>query len=152
MNSSIKDTINLIRDYTTTITSKPKSKEYSILIIEDEQQLRTSLVEKFQKSGYITLSSGNGKEAISVAIQQHPDIILLDIIMPMMNGYEFRKKLMEDPWGQTVPVVYLTNITDESDIAGSIGGSLDYLVKAHWSLDDIEKFVTEKLHELHPQQ
>ena len=80
----------------------------------------------------------NGEEGLSVAKDKHPDIILLDIIMPKMDGITLLKELRTDPWGQTVPVIILTNLSDYKSVADALQhGVNDFLVKSNWELEEV---------------
>ena len=79
-------------------------------------------------------------------MRDKPDIVTLDIAMPEMNGLEMLKKLREDPWGATVPVVVLSNFDDSEKVAESLSQGVQYyLVKINATVDDIVKKVQEAL-------
>lgn len=122
-------------------------KPQKILIIEDEPALLTALVDKFSHEGSSCLEAKNGEEGLAVALREHPDVILLDIIMPVMNGIMMLKKLIADnEWGKTVPVIILTNLNDAEKVSGSVTcGKYEYLIKSDWQIEDIVKKVKEKL-------
>ena len=83
-----------------------------ILIVEDEASLRKALVEKFQREGFETFLAFDGVEGLDQAERIQPDLILLDIIMPKMDGMTMLKKLRESgDWGKQVPVIILTNLS-----------------------------------------
>ncbi len=120
-----------------------------ILIIEDEGSLRSRLVEKFNASAFVVLEAKNGEEGLAIALQEHPNIILLDIILPKIHGLDVLKKIREDEWGKTVPVIFLTNLHDSQTMARSTEyGSNDFLVKNDLSLDDVVRVVRNKLNEI----
>jgi DNA-binding response OmpR family regulator len=109
-----------------------------ILIIEDEHPLREALVLKLKKERFGVLNAKNGEEGLAMAQKEHPDLILLDIVMPKMDGMTMLKKLRQDSWGRKVPVIILTNLTIAEEIAEALDkGVHDYLVKADWKLEDI---------------
>ena len=82
---------------------------------------------------------------MEIALREHPDLILLDLIMPVMDGMTMLKKLRHDPWGTKVSVIILTNLSDaEGSLMRSIG-SLDYIVKSNWKLEDVVAKVRERL-------
>jgi DNA-binding response OmpR family regulator len=117
-----------------------------ILIAEDEGAMLEALVSKFEKSGFEVISAQDGEEGLVKALKEKPDILMLDIIMPKINGLELVKKIREDKWGTHVPIVLLTNLSDAYNIseAGKYG-VYDFLVKTDWRLDDIVKLIKEKL-------
>lgn len=114
----------------------------NILIIEDEVDIREAMAEAVQDAGFNVTTAANGAIGLSMALEQKPDLILLDIIMPVMDGHETLKKLREDEWGRNAKVIVLTAMDDVINIASAHEGSItDYIIKAHSSLDDIVKKV-----------
>ena len=87
-----------------------------ILIVEDEASSRKVTYEKFTREGFEVIMAVNGEEGLKTAYAIHPDLIIMDIIMPVMDGLTMFQKLRESDgqWGKTVPVVVLTNITIEN--------------------------------------
>ena len=118
----------------------------NILIIEDEVDIREAMAEAVQDAGFNVTTAANGAIGLSMALEQKPDLILLDIIMPVMDGHETLKKLREDEWGRNAKVIVLTAMDDVINIASAHEGSItDYIIKAHSSLDDIVKKVRQEL-------
>ncbi len=112
--------------------------EKHVLIIEDEVDIREAIAEAMEQEKFTTSTAKNGVEGLEKALSKHPDIILLDIIMPLMDGHETLKKLRQDPWGKTAKVIMLTSMDDVKNIANAHDGSIaDYIIKAHSSLDNI---------------
>jgi len=117
-----------------------------ILIVDDEPALLTALVDKFTREGFFVTSAKDGQEGLNSALTNHPDLILLDIILPVKDGMTMLCELRKDAWGKTVPVILLTNLSEAEMVAGSLSqGIHEYLVKSDWKLDDIAKKVKEKL-------
>lgn len=119
-----------------------------ILIIEDEKSLRGALVDILLLKGFIPLEAKNGKEGIKLALKEHPDLILLDLIMPEMDGMMMFHKIRKDSWGAQVPIVILTNLSQTKewftpDMAPH--KPTYYLIKSDWKLHDIEKKIEEIL-------
>ncbi len=118
----------------------------TVLIVEDESLLLQALVDAFSAEGFSTLGAGDGQEGLSVARQKHPDIILLDVIMPKMDGMAMLKELRTDAWGKAVPVIILTNLSDYRTVADALGhGVHDFLVKSDWEINDVVTAVKQKL-------
>lgn len=113
-----------------------------ILVIEDERALRKALWTKLTHQGFTIVEAPNGAIGLEMATTMHPDIILLDIIMPHMDGITMLRKLREDPWGKTVPVIILTNLSDGQD-APSL--KADYLIKTDWTLEDVTQKIMKAL-------
>lgn len=126
-----------------------KTKQYTILIVEDETSLRNALRDKFVRKGFSILEAKDGEEGLAVALKNEPNMILLDIIMPKMDGMTMLKKLrQENKWAKNVPVMLLSNLGgDDEKMMMEIEKDrlVDYLVKSNWSLDDVVKKVKEKL-------
>jgi len=118
-----------------------------ILIVEDEAALREALVDKLTRESFNVLAAQNGEEGLEIALKEHPDLILLDIIMPKMDGMTMMKKLREDTWGKDVHIILLTNLsaTEEKIIKGIVENEPSYyLVKSDWKIGDVVKKVKEQ--------
>jgi DNA-binding response OmpR family regulator len=117
-----------------------------ILMVEDDALTLRSMSDKFKLEGFTVLEADNGEIGLKSALENHPDIILLDIILPKMDGLSVLEKLRQDEWGNEVPVIMLTNLSDSDKVAEAMKNrAYDFLVKADWKLDDIVKKVKEKL-------
>ena len=113
-----------------------------ILIIEDEPDIREAMAEAITQAGYEALTAENGQVGLEMALAERPDIILLDIIMPIMDGHQMLAKLRIHPWGKSVKVIMLTSMDDVKNIGMAHEGSItDYIIKAHSSLDEIVRKV-----------
>jgi len=120
----------------------------TLLIVEDEVPMLIALVDKFTREGFRVLQARNGEEGLESALRDHPDLILLDIIMPKMDGITMLEKLNQsaDPWGKKIEVIFLTNLSDISNIEKvSQLGTNEYLVKSDWKIEDVVKKVKEHL-------
>lgn len=122
---------------------KNNEKSYTILIVEDEFKMQKALSDKIKRVGWQFALAGNGEEGLRMAESVKPDLILLDVIMPVMDGITMLKKLRKT---SKVPVIILTNLYDEEKIFESMKmGNYDYLVKSNYSLDDIVKRIKKAL-------
>lgn len=112
-----------------------------ILIVEDEDDQREVLADEFKDQGFEVLIAKNGKEGLEVSQNKKPDLILLDIVMPVMDGISMMTKLRKDStWGKEVPIILLTNLTSDSDKvikAVSENDPAYYLVKSDWDLSNV---------------
>lgn len=117
-----------------------------ILVVEDEDILADPLVEKFQKKGYTVYRAKDGKEGLSLTKKHLPDAVLVDLIMPIMDGATMLQYVKAEPNTQHIKFFVLSNI-DNVDMAGKLAGLgiEDYIVKADWKLGDIVDRVGEKL-------
>jgi CheY-like chemotaxis protein len=103
-----------------------KSKHYhmkdlkTILLVEDEASLRRILKDELQKAGIAVLEAENGVVGLPMALENHPDLILLDVLMPKMNGLAVLQKLQSDGWGKTVPVIILTNFAEDPRVLEAV--------------------------------
>ena len=121
-------------------------KSQSILVVDDEISLREALRDKLEREGFIALEAKNGEEGLAVALRSHPDLILLDIVMPVMDGISMLKKLRADSWGKNTKVIMLTNLDGGGKVADAvIWGTHDYLVKSDWKLEDVVIKIREML-------
>ncbi|MBW7953163.1 response regulator [Candidatus Dojkabacteria bacterium] len=120
-------------------------KPYSILIVEDEAPLNKALVSRFLTLGYTVYESNNGTDALRLAFEHKPTVILLDLNMPKMDGVTFLEYLREDSWGKNALVLVLTNLDLAPEMIESLSVTKPayYLVKAEWELTDIVTKVEE---------
>ncbi len=117
-----------------------------ILIVEDDTPLRNALREKLSDAGFAVLEAKNGEEGVSLSLSGHPDLILLDILMPKMDGVEMLKTVRKDEWGKNAPVIILTNLSDTGEVAHAVPDEkLDYFIKSDIKIEDVVVKVKEKL-------
>lgn len=110
--------------------------------MEDERPLLRALEEIISRKGFLALTAKDGEEGLKVALANRPDLILLDIIMPKMNGLEMLKKLRKDPRGKNIPVILLTNDSKPDDMSETLkDNAIDYLIKSDWEIEDVVKKV-----------
>jgi len=101
-----------------------------ILVVEDEKDVRTTIIDLLESGGYSTISAHNGKQAIKLLEYEIPDLIISDILMPEMDGYQLLEHFQKLPGASTVPFIFLSAKTDNSDVRrGMVQGADDYLTK-----------------------
>jgi DNA-binding response OmpR family regulator len=101
-----------------------------ILVADDDSDVRELSIFTLRFAGYEVLGASNGEEAVNLAKMNHPDLILLDVRMPKMNGYEACKALKADPNTSSIPVIFLSARGQESEIqVGFNLGAVDYILK-----------------------
>jgi DNA-binding response OmpR family regulator len=101
-----------------------------ILVIEDENDIRNNIVQTLQFNDYEAISSDNGKEGLDLAVKNLPNLILCDIMMPEMNGYEFLSALRANPATVDIPCILVTAKVEKRDLRlGMQLGADDYLTK-----------------------
>ena len=102
-----------------------------ILVVEDDVFLSEIFSDRLKKSGYRVLIAHDGAEALGVSRKESPDIMLLDLIMPGMSGYEVLRQMKEDAQLRAIPVVVCSNLAQESEVNMAMQlGAIDYLVKS----------------------
>lgn len=117
-----------------------------ILIIEDEEALLDIYVLRLTQEGFIVSAARRGGEGVRLAKKEQPDLILLDIVMPEMDGYEVLEKLQQDPKTKNLRVIFLTNLGQEEEIrAGKHMGAEDYIIKSSLTPSALAHVVAEKL-------
>ena len=121
-------------------------KKTIVLLIEDERLLSKAIKRKLEKGGFEVLEAFDGGEGLAIALEKHPNLVLLDIVLPVMDGVTLLDRLREDEWGKNVPVIILSNLSDASTIEESKDkGVNSYLVKTDWKLDEVVAKVRETL-------
>lgn len=119
-----------------------------ILIVEDEGAMVTALQDKLTYEGFVVVSARDGLDGLGVAQKEKPDLILLDILMPEMDGMTMLKKLRASDWGRDIPVIILTNLNPADHLSEGAKEFLDpgyFLVKTEWTLDQVVQKVRERL-------
>lgn len=118
----------------------------SVLLVEDEPILSNLLKQRLEKEGFKVILSRDGAEALKTLKDFKPDLILLDIILPKVSGFEFMETIRNDPQLQRAPIIIVSNLGQESDVTkGQSLGAVDYLVKAKVSIEEIIEKVKEFL-------
>ncbi|OIO46110.1 response regulator [bacterium (Candidatus Gribaldobacteria) CG10_big_fil_rev_8_21_14_0_10_37_21] len=120
-----------------------------ILTIEDDKFLRELIKRKLQEVGFEATSASNGEEGLALVKEEKPDLILLDLIMPDMDGFMTLKELQKDHLLASIPVIILSNLGQQDDIDKAKQlGAVDFLVKAHFTpneiIDKINKILNKK--------
>ena len=109
-----------------------------ILIIEDDKFLRELIVKKLVKEGYEISEAVDGEEGIKKFKEEKPDLVLLDLILPGIDGFEVLSRTKEDPALSQIPVIILSNLGQKEDVERGLGlGAIDYLIKAHFTPGEI---------------
>jgi len=109
-----------------------------ILVIEDDKFLRELIVQKLSKEGYDVIEAIDGEAGVKQTKEGKPDIILLDLILPGIDGFEVLRQVKEDPNTASIPVIILSNLGQQEDVErGMKLGAVDYLIKAHFTPGEI---------------
>ena len=107
--------------------------QFKILIVEDDQFLLTMYQTRFEQEGFKVFVAEDGEKGLKTAQKEIPDFILLDILLPKMNGFEVLKELKADKKTKDIKVLLLTNLSQRGEVdEGLKYGAVDYLIKAHF--------------------
>ncbi|MDP3974784.1 MAG: response regulator [Candidatus Jorgensenbacteria bacterium] len=113
-----------------------------ILLVEDEPLLGNLLKQRLEKEGFEIVLARDGEEALARLRETKPDLILLDIILPKISGFELLETLQADPQFERAPVIIISNLGQESDVArGTSLGAIQYFVKAKVSIEELVEHV-----------
>jgi twitching motility two-component system response regulator PilH len=101
-----------------------------VLIVDDSPTDLHVMQQALEQGGFRTVSAADGDEGVRMARELHPDLILMDIVMPGLNGFQATRQLAGDPETRAIPVIMVTSKAQESDrVWGLRQGAVDYLVK-----------------------
>lgn len=110
----------------------------NVLIIEDDEFLRGLINKKLTAEGFTMISAIDGEEGIKKAKEEKPDLILLDLVLPNVDGFEVLSKIKADPVSSLIPVIILSNLSQKEDIdKGAKLGAVDYIIKAQFTPEEI---------------
>ncbi len=113
-------------------------KKTHVLLVEDDVFLAGIYQKKFEMEGYKISVADNGEKGLSDAKKKKPDIILLDILLPKLDGFAVLEKLKSDGTTKSIPVILLTNLGQKDDVEkGLEAGAVDYLIKAHFKPSEV---------------
>jgi len=109
-----------------------------ILLIEDDKFLRELMVKKLLTMDYDVVSAVDGESGLSMIKEAKPDVVLLDLILPGINGFEVLEKAKQDPEIAHIPVIILSNLGQKEDIEkGQKLGAVDFMIKAHFTPQEV---------------
>jgi len=110
----------------------------TILFIEDDKFLRELVIQKLIKEGYETSEAVDGEEGIKKVKEEKPDLVLLDLILPGIDGFEVLSRMREESALTSIPVIILSNLGQKEDVEKGLKlGAVDYLIKAHFTPGEI---------------
>ena len=113
-----------------------------VLLADDDRYLRRAAEARLRQQGFTVLTAADGEEALQMALAERPDIILLDLIMPKVQGFEVLRALKQAESTAAIPVIVLSNLGQESDRAQCLeSGAAAYFVKANLSLQELVRTV-----------
>ncbi|MFZ2970288.1 MAG: response regulator [Minisyncoccia bacterium] len=115
----------------------PETKE-KILVVEDDKFLIKAYNIKFTRAGFEVITATDGAEGLEMAKRELPKLILLDLMLPKIDGFEFLKRMAVDESLKNIPVIVLSNLGQQTDKDRALAlGAKEYLIKADYSLDEI---------------
>ena len=115
-----------------------KAKKKSILLVEDDEFLAELYATKLNLEGFEVALAMDGEKGLKLAKESPPDLVLLDIILPKMDGFEVLKELKADDTTKKVPVILLTNLSQKDEVQKGLSlGANDYLIKAHFMPSEV---------------
>lgn len=119
-------------------SSKTAAMAHTLIVVEDDKFLRDLIVQKLRREGFEVLEAVSGDECLALAKENETQLILLDLILPGIDGFEVLKRLREDDETRDIPVLVLSNLGQQSDIEkASELGAVDYMIKAHFTPNEI---------------
>lgn len=118
----------------------------TILIVEDDEFLRSLTARRLEKENYKVTVAVDGESALKVAQESQPALVLLDLLLPGVDGFEVLRRFRADDKMKTVPVIIFSNLGSKEDIekARSLGAD-DFMIKANFTLDDLMEKLAAKL-------
>jgi DNA-binding response OmpR family regulator len=109
-----------------------------ILIVEDDKFLRELIVRKLTNENYEVVEAVDGEQGLQKTKETKPDLVLLDLILPGIDGFEVLAQKKEDPFIASIPVIVLSNLGQKEDVDKGLSlGATDYLIKAHFTPGEI---------------
>jgi len=113
-----------------------------ILIIEDDKYFLNILLKKLEKEGFSVISASEGISGIRKLKEEKPDLIILDLVLPGIDGFEILKRAKQNPETKKIPIIILSNLGQEQEVEKGLSlGASDFLIKAHFT----PKMVIEKI-------
>jgi CheY-like chemotaxis protein len=126
--------------------SKGSNAAKSILVVEDDQFLRDLIVKKLEEEGLNIIQAVDGEEGLQFIKENKPALVLLDLILPGIDGFEVLKQAKSDPETKDIPIIILSNLGQKDDIERGLElGARDFMVKAHFTPEEIVKKAKEVL-------
>ena len=124
------------------------SKKRLILLVEDDEFLAELYATKLNLEGFEVLLALDGEKGLKIIREKKPDLVLLDIILPKMDGFEILKKIKADKILKNIPIILLTNLSQKDEVKKGLDlGADDYLIKAHFMPSEVVKKIKQMIGE-----
>lgn len=118
--------------------AQKNNKKIKILLVEDDVFLSNIYAKKFESEGFEILAALDGEKGLRLALSKEPDLILLDLLLPGIDGFEVLKGIKNNELTKNIPVLLLTNLSQKEDIQKGLSlGANDYLIKTHFMPSEI---------------
>ena len=118
----------------------------AVLLIEDEPTLQKTISEILIQEGYKMLNALDGEIGLQMALREKPDLILLDLILPKIDGFEVLENIRKNEATKNIPVIVLTNLENAAAVERALAlGAQSYLVKANYELEDVVQKVKQAI-------
>lgn len=118
----------------------------TILLVEDDPFMIDIYATKLKEVGFGVESAINGEEALKKIKEKKPDLLILDIVLPEITGFEFLKKIKSIPQFEDLPVIILSNLGQKKEVEKGLKlGAIKYLIKAHYTPSEVAKEIKEIL-------
>ncbi len=115
-----------------------------ILVVEDDKFLREMITRKLDKEGYEVFEAVDGEKGEEKIKEEKPDLVLLDLILPGIDGFEVLERVKKDPSTEGIPVIILSNLGQKSEVERGLKlGAVDFLIKAHFTPAEIVSKIKE---------
>ena len=109
----------------------------TVLVAEDDDDIRALVVYRLERSGYVVVQAQDGEEALRLAAECDPDLAILDVMMPKLDGYEVTRRLRSDDATSRLPVILLTARTQEADVSEGFAAGADDYIRKPFSPDEL---------------
>jgi len=115
-----------------------------VLVVEDDTLLKDMLGQQLTKEGWQVLHATEGEQAIALSVSEKPDVILLDLLLPGMSGFDVLSSIKEKEETKGIPVIILSNLGQQEDIdKGMKLGASDFMIKSNFTLDEVSSKIKE---------
>ena len=120
--------------------------QFTIVLVEDDPFLAEIYVLRLEREGFKVIHARSGEEGLKNVLETKPSLVLLDLVLPKMDGFSVLKEIKANAATRAIPVVILTNLGEESDVAkGKKLGAADYFIKAHLTPSEVSQKVKQLL-------
>lgn len=120
--------------------------KHKILVIEDEDLIRSALMTILKEEDYEVIYAKDGLEGLALAEKEQPSLIILDLLLPKLDGQTMLERVRENPWGRDIPVIVYTNVSDAMPVHDTLkSGATHYYIKADTSSEELIKTIEKML-------